>query len=394
MKRIVLIHQHDPSVDYPSGIGTFIRTLIKYAPSELEVELVGICANVREHPVGSWKELRMGERPFRFLPVLQRDPLRRSGIPLSLQFFRALQKFRRLIDFQEALFHFHRIEPALALKNLPSPKILFLHGHPQDLKNPRSEVLWTKFPWLYFLLEGQALSGMRRIFVVREDAVSFYRDRYPALADRFSFLPTWVDDAVFFPLAETGRRRLRETLLPETGLDPEGPVLLFVGRFEGQKDPLLLLKAFRELQNKQKKTSLIMIGAGRLEAAIRQFIREANLEGRIKILAPRPQPKIAEWMNAADGLCLTSAFEGMPLTVIEALQCGLPVVSTDVGEVKRLIAGSSAGRLVSRRTPEDLSNAMAELLARPPAREVCQKQAAPFLARKVLKPVYEYCLGL
>lgn len=393
MNRITIIHQHDPSIDYPGGIGTFVRSLIKYAPPEFEVELVGICADSRKHPVGSWKEMKIGERSFRFLPILHRDLAKRSGIPVSLQFTWALRHHQRLIDFHGTVLHFHRIEPSLALKKISCPMILFLHAHPNDLHNLHSEVTWARFPWLYSWLERKALPKIQRIFIVREDAVSFYRDRYLRLADRFSFLTTWVDDAVFFPLAEARKDSLKAGMLSEIGAYPGQSILLFVGRFEGQKDPLLLLRAFEALKKRQEKVILILIGTGMLEPAMRRHIRDNGFEASVRILGPQPQVKIAQWMNIADCLCLSSAFEGMPMVVIEALQCGLPVVSTDAGEARRLV-NSSTGRLVPQRSPESLSQALAEVLATPPSREACQKQVAPFLARTVLKPVYEYCLSL
>ena len=62
------------------------------------------------------------------------------------------------------------------------------------------------------------------------------------MADRIEFLPTWVDEEVFVSFSEEARARQRRELARSFGLNPSRRWLLFVGRFEGQKDPLYLLE--------------------------------------------------------------------------------------------------------------------------------------------------------
>lgn len=387
--RVILIHQHDPSLHYAAGIGTFINGFIKYAPAEFEVSLVGVTADPQARPVGCWQRLNIEGRPFDFLPVVAAHPNVRGRIPLSLQFTWALARARHRLNMQGAVLTFHRIEPSLAFRNLATPRILFLHVHPQDLRNPKTEVVWGRFPWLYFRLERRLINAMTRIFIVREDAVGFYRARYPALADRVAFLPTWVDEEVFVSLPEAQRQHQRQQLVRTQGFDPADRVLLFVGRFEGQKDPLFLLEAFRQLNGLVGQTRLVMIGEGSLEPDIQAFLAAQGLTRLVRLIGPQPQPEIARWMNSADCLALSSAYEGMPMVVLEALQCGLPVVTTDVGEARRVIQGSAVGRLVSERTPQALGGAVAEVLRQRPDRAACQRQVAPYTAKRVLAQVYD-----
>ena len=125
-----------------------------------------------------------------------------------------------------------------------------------------------------------------------------------------------------------------------------------------------------------------------MEPMIRDVIKNHNLEKSIFIIPPQNQPEIARWMNASNCFVLTSAYEGMPRVVLECLQCGLPAVSHDEGEARRVL-GSGAGRLVTDRTPEAFSNAFAEVLDRPVNREVCQKGVLPYSAAKILENLFE-----
>ncbi len=388
--RIVLIHQHDPAVRYVDGIGTFLRTFIQYAPPEFDLSLIGVTGDPQRFPLRRWQTLESDGRSYRFFPLLVSDTTRRRKIPLSLRFTHLLWHCRHSIDFRNAILEFHRIEPALALQALSNPKVLFLHSHSADLRNPLSEVAWSRFPGLYFSLERKLISRMRRIYIVREDAVTHYQNQYPALAERIYFLPTWVDGNVFSALPEPERLLWKERLAHEQGFNPADRLLLFAGRFEGQKDPLLLLEAFRHLNGNFNQTVLVLMGAGALEKNLRTRIQNQGLASRVRILGPQSQRDLAKWMNAADCLCLSSAFEGMPRVVVEALSCGLPVVGTDVGETKRLIASPAVGRLVKERTPEVFSRAIEDLFKQPRDSEACQRQVSSFTAEKILSPVYDF----
>ncbi len=70
---------------------------------------------------------------------------------------------------------------------------------------------------------------------------------------------------------------------------------------------------------------------------------------------------VAMMMSAADCLLLTSDWEGSPTVVQEAMCCGLPVVTVDVGDVRRQLAGICPSRIVSR-DPEEIGTAVAEIV--------------------------------
>lgn len=386
--RVIIIHQHDPGIAHVGGIGTFINTFIKFAPKDFDVSVVGVSADPTARPVGQWQRILVEGRSCDFLPIVAAHPNHRGMVPLSLRFTWALRRYRRHIDVEDAVLELHRIEPALALRDLDERKVLFLHAHPQDLRNPQTEVIWRRFPRLYFWLERRLMDAMARIYIVREDAVDWYRARYPTRADRFAFLPTWVDEEVFVSLSEADRLVQKQRLARAYGFDPSHRLLLFVGRFEGQKDPLLLLEAFRRLNGLMQETRLVMIGEGSLEPRIRAFVADHELTQLIRLIGPQPQSELARWMNVADCLVLSSAFEGMPRVVVESLQCGLPVVATEVGEVPRLVRTEQAGQLVCERTPEALGAALARVLRATPNRDACRQQVAAYSAQQILKHVY------
>ena len=388
MTRVILFHQHDPGINFVGGIGTFINTFIKHAPADFEVSVVGVTADPETRPVGRWQRVSIGGRSCEFLPVVSAHPSRRGRVPISVLYSAALWRSRKLIDLRDAVLDFHRIEPIVPMRRAPNPKVLVLHAHMMDLYNPLCEVFWRRAPRLYFAIERALIHRMDRVYIVREDGVEWYRKHYPKLADRIEFLPTWVDEDVFVSEPEHVRAEQRAKLGAEHGFAPSDRVLLFVGRFEGQKDPLMLLESFRRLNGLRAASRLVLIGEGSMEAEMRRFIQEHQLGSQILILGPQPQTEIARWMNVADCLCLSSAFEGMPRVVVEALGCGLPVVTTAVGEAPRLVQDGGAGRLVTERTPEAFASAVGDLLRHAPDRAACHRQIESFTAKKILERVY------
>ena len=103
----------------------------------------------------------------------------------------------------------------------------------------------------------------------------------------------------------------------ELGL--EGKVVLFVGRFEYQKDIPLLVRAFATASKKQEMT-LVLVGDGKERHTIIEEISSCGIAGKVKIIPPcDPAP----WYKAADIFCLPSRYEGLGMVAIEAQAAGL-----------------------------------------------------------------------
>lgn len=181
-----------------------------------------------------------------------------------------------------------------------------------------------------------------RIRVVAPALKSSMVRRYRIAPERVSIVPIYADLARF--------RALRRT--PEKGL------LLWIGRFEREKDPTLALEAFAAAHARGAASKLVMLGAGRLEGALRARAAELGLAPRVEFPGWRdPMPYLAR----AELVLATSRYEGYGLAIVEARAAGVPVLSTDAGVAR------SAGALVATRGEYPFK--AADLLARgiPPA---------------------------
>lgn len=152
--------------------------------------------------------------------------------------------------------------------------------------------------------------------------------------------------------------RARSEARAELGAAEGESVWLSVGRLEPQKGHDDALKAVEALKGAGERISLFIVGEGSLEESLESLRNELGLEDEVKFLGYRND--VEDLMAAADGLLLSSRWEGLPNVVLEALVAGLPVVATDVGGVRELIEDGVSGLIV----PPGDTRAMAEAIRR------------------------------
>lgn len=150
--------------------------------------------------------------------------------------------------------------------------------------------------------------------------------------------------------------------------------ILWVGRMELQKDPELALKVIARMDSSWH---LTMLGEGSLSARVLRRICDLGLQSRVTVVGYVPE--IDSYLTDADVLLITSRYEGGPAVAVEALTCGIPVVSTDCSLLLRdILTGPETGRIVTSREPRALATAVAEVAKSPRKPEMLQDLVAAF----------------
>lgn len=137
----------------------------------------------------------------------------------------------------------------------------------------------------------------------------------------------------------------------------------FVGRLEPQKDLPNLLAASSLLRAQGVRFGVVIVGGGFLEADIRAQVRSLGLGEYVQMAGKRVD--MSHVMASFDAFVLPSSYEGLPLVLLEAMACGLPVVATRVGAVPELLGGRAGGILVDPRDGKALAAGMRELMSNP-----------------------------
>lgn len=387
---VSIIYPADPLGIVPGGIDTFIRGILKYSPDDIVMRMVGVTTGPAARPVGRWTTCALDGRTFEMFPVLALNSAGTRGcIPLSMRFTAAVAGYRKMVEGD--VLEFHRLEPAVLFANDKRAKNAFIHQNMQELKNRKSDILWSRLPGLYYRLEDWLMPKLNSVYIVREDAVKWYQGRFPSIASNFRFTPTWVDPDVFRLPTESERKKARDDLSKEFSFDSSAQILLSVGRLDSQKDPLLLAEAFVGLRERYPQACLIYVGDGVLRGQVEAYAKSSIASKSIYFAGLRSAQAIAQMFWAADLFVLSSAYEGMPMCVLEALGSGVPVVTTDVGEIRRVVLPGKNGAIVNERTADALADAMTETLMAGSRfyGAPCLEAVAAFTPAQVLEPIYE-----
>jgi glycosyltransferase involved in cell wall biosynthesis len=140
-----------------------------------------------------------------------------------------------------------------------------------------------------------------------------------------------------------GGRDGRESVRREFGCGPNDFAIIQVARLDYLKDHATALRTFAEILSHRPDARLILVGEGPERTPIEVAIRRLGLGAHVRLLGLRKD--VARLLFAADLFLLTSISEGIPLTVIEAMAAGLPVVSTRVGGVPEVVEEGRTGLL-------------------------------------------------
>ncbi|HEY3703630.1 MAG TPA: glycosyltransferase [Terracidiphilus sp.] len=173
--------------------------------------------------------------------------------------------------------------------------------------------------------------------------------------ERLTVLPNGVDVQQWQP-DETVRARVRR----ELGVKDEF-VWFTAGRLEPVKDYPAMILAFMGLAESAR---LVIAGSGSEEAPLRRLVEALELQDRVDFLGF--QPDVRPWMQAADGFILSSLWEGLPVSLLEAAACGVPCVATNVPGTREVVVDRATGFLARSESPTSLRRMMLRLMQMPP----------------------------
>ncbi len=275
---------------------------------------------------------------------------RRPGFRPSL----AWRIARLATQYRVSVLHCHHYSPYVygALATLLSPRIGLIfteHGRLSDTAPSRKRRLVN--PWL------ARIPG--RIF-----AVSGELKRHMA-AEGF---PERRVEVIYNGIAAVTERVANEgrAVRAELGLPHDAMVIGSVARLDPVKNLSLLLRAHAFLLASQPRAQVVIVGAGLELQALEAETRRLGTSEQVRFVGHRPDAR--RLMSAFDIYVNCSNYEGVSLTILEAMAAGLPVVATRVGGNPEVVVDRETGILVPGREPAPLADALATLSADPEIR--------------------------
>ncbi len=156
----------------------------------------------------------------------------------------------------------------------------------------------------------------------------------------------------------------------------DAPLIGLVARVTEGKGHHLLLRVAKELTAGKPSPKFVFIGDGPLEAELQKLASELGVTANVRFAGRRgDMPSV---YSALDMFVLPSSNEGMPISVLEAMASGTPVIATRVGAIPSVVTDRSTGLLINPDATE-LTGAINELLSSPTLRSTLAQNAAKFV---------------
>jgi glycosyltransferase involved in cell wall biosynthesis len=218
----------------------------------------------------------------------------------------------------------------------------------------------------------------RQVFAVSRAVRSMLLRQCPEIADRVCVVRNGIDAAAVassMPDRPTARRQL--------AIEPDDLVLLSVGHLHAIKRHVDVIRAFARVRRVVGERAKLWI-AGRDRGQRRHLEHEITSLGLgSAVVLAGPRQDVPRLLAAADVFVLASAFEGLPLALLEACASGVPVVATAVGGIPEVIEDAVHGRLVPPTAPERLAQAILDTIGDEPstrrrADAACQRVTREF----------------
>lgn len=277
----------------------------------------------------------------------------KKNLPVvSLRFLvRNINPFKDAFAFFELRKHIKAIEPDLI--HLHSSKVGILGR--LVAKSLGIPVIFTAHGWAF--TEGVSV-GRRKVYKAVERAMALLASRIITVSDY---------DRKIALSSEVGSERLICTVhngIPALDLDNSicqdvvSPKMIMVARFDEQKDQVGLVRALALLRDIP--WTLEFVGDGPSIVNTKQLVKEFRLGGRISFSGACDD--IPNRLNSSQIFLLITNWEGFPLTILEAMRAGLPVIASDVGGVGEAVQDGRTGILVRRNDINSLAEAIRSML--------------------------------
>lgn len=148
--------------------------------------------------------------------------------------------------------------------------------------------------------------------------------------------------------------------------------IVHIGRFNPQKNHSVIIDAAQKLKEEGLKFVIKLIGGAGNEEQRKQEVKQKGLDNEIKFCGL--QGNVYPFLQSADCFILPSLYEGMPVTLVEAMGCGLPIIASSVGGVPDMIESGKTGLLI-KPNAEELTSAIKRLIKNEKLRESLGKNA-------------------
>jgi len=366
----------------PGGQLSFVKQMIAVFGNRLA--LVGCSTD--KTPVGVWIDKKIGDTTYKYLNIgrISRDagkPL----VPARLKAFLRLHLYKNFIlssGIRNAFINAPEVLIAISGWKFNSLCYCF-HGVENPLKMSRYR--WSRL--FVSLFDRKLIDGLRYVDTILacadETAISSLIRRSSGKLDKnkVTQFPTRYNETIFYPEhMAIARKGLK--------LDLNAKIIVSTGRINRVKGWDLILEAFKDFKNNHDYVAkLIFVGDGEDRSLLQAKIYEYHLQNEVTITGFQSPDKVAAYLNAANIFVVGSYREGWSVSMLEALGCGKPIVSTNVSGAYELVDHGKNGYVINSRDPNEYAEAMFVAFDLPQINQVSLELAEKYKMKNLARDI-------
>lgn len=332
------------------GTLTFAKQFLRCF--QKNIYLVGIAKD--DEPVGEWFVREINGTAFNFFGITNSSSIKNTKIPKRLFVFWALNK------------HIKKIRE-ISIDNVftQSPQFVFT----------LSKYKWSKFIYLFAGIGNSvSLSKFKILRVFGETyekrlfnklkknathilaaadkkSIDNKLQKHNLAKNRIKPFPTRFDENIFsIKNSNTCRDKLK--------ISEKTTVFLTTGRLAYIKGWPLLIDSFKLVKEHIPDSILIFIGSGEDKNKLQSYISDCKIDDSVYLVGRKEHKELNEYLNAANVFLMGSHTEGWPTSMVEAIACGKPIVTTNVSGATEMVFESQNGYILKTRSANEFANAM------------------------------------
>lgn len=332
--KIAILHSGDLEKVSLGGVDRYIKSLILFSEDN-EITVYGTTV-YKEHVIGKIYQKEYCGKKYQFIPISDN-----RKYPLSVYYMLHEIRWVNKLESYDCIYA-QRTEYSIPFIFSRNKKKLveMIHG-----SSKYSEIgFGKKLAKVHLLMEKIAISIARFTYIIlnrEEFGVPYYKKKYPKYSDRIFYGKNPIDLRIYH---KQDKKALREKL----NIDPQNRIVIFSGRVEDNPKRVLMLPSIcKNLLDMGLKVIFLIVGDGSDKKKVEVESKRLGVEDLFYFTGYVDNPHIiCEYNNIADIAINISVFEGTCTSVLESLACGIPVVSTDVGDIHECISNGTNGCII------------------------------------------------
>lgn len=377
MKRMAIICSTDYETWPMGGMLSFLQDIIPYLGQHYRIELWGV--RLKGGNCAKYILIGNGQYPIHYFSYVNAS--RRKIVPNIIRVIFDIITHRAIIlKKRYDVLYFHGIPlvmPFLKLSAMNPPLVTHLHGITNPFSNEKGIMGSIAIKHFYEKIRYFAITRSHIAFLAGDSqSYATFLHLFKNQNTRLARIHNFADKNLFY-------KRNKEAMGKKYGINPINSVVIYNGRFVQQKDPILAIKVVMELSKTNDNILLVMVGDGPLLTACKDIANENLFSRKIIFMGKRGRDEIAELLSLSDVYLYTSFGNGVPISVVEALMCGVPIVTPDIAGIHDIVINNETGYIVQGRNPAEFALAIKKILGKNEKfEEMCLLKSVEFTPAK------------